>query len=69
MKLPKKKTNAGYIDTYIAQTCMQRVALLSSYAFVAEKLSPTKFLKLEFDKIAHQNIRFSWNVLISGVNN
>ena len=36
----------------IAQTLMQRVVLLCSYAFVAKKGRPTNFLKLEFDKIA-----------------
>ena len=40
----------------IAQTRMQRVALLFSYAFVAKKHSPTNFLKLEFDKIDQKNI-------------
>ena len=35
----------------IAQTLMQRVVLLYSYAFVAKKGRPTNFLKLEFDKI------------------
>ena len=45
----------------IAQTLMQRVVLLCSYAFVAKKGRPTYFLKLEFDKIAQKNIRFSRN--------
>ena len=45
----------------IAQTLMQRVVLLCSYAFVANKGHPTNFLKLEFDKIAQKNIRFSRN--------
>ena len=45
----------------IAQTLMQRVVLLCSYAFVAKKGRPTNFLKLEFDKIAQKNIRFSRN--------
>ena len=45
----------------IAQTLMQRVVLLCSYAFVAKKGRPTNFLKLEFDKIAPKNIRFSRN--------
>ena len=45
----------------IAQTLMQRVVLLCSYAFVANKDRPTNFLKLEFDKIAQKNIRFSRN--------
>ena len=38
----------------IAQTLMQRVVLLCSYAFVAKKGRPTNFLKLEFDKIAQK---------------
>ena len=45
----------------IVQTLMQRVALLGSYAFVTKKRRPTNFLKLEFDKIAQKNIRFSRN--------
>ena len=45
----------------IAQTLMQRVALLGSYAVVTKKRRPTNFLKLEFDKIAQNNIRFSQN--------
>ena len=45
----------------IAQTLMQRVVLLCSYAIVAKKGRPTNFLKLEFDKIAPKNIRFSRN--------
>ena len=45
----------------IAQTLMQRVILLCFYVFVAKKGRPTNFLKLEFDKIAQKNIRFSRN--------
>ena len=45
----------------IVQTLMQRVALLGSHAFVTKKHRPTNFLKLEFDKIAQKNIRFSRN--------
>ena len=45
----------------IAQTLMQRVLILCSLAFVAKKGRPTNFLKLEFDKIAQKNIRFSRN--------
>ena len=45
----------------IAQNGMQRVVLLCSYAFLADKLSPSSFLKRQFDKIALKNIRFSRN--------
>ena len=46
------------VHATLAQTLMQRVVLLSSYAFVAEKLSTTNFLKLEFDKIAQKTFDF-----------
>ena len=45
----------------IVQTLMQRVATLDSDAFVTKKRRPTNFLKLEFNKIAQKNIRFSRN--------